>query len=187
MNHISDKNKLAVTEKVLISYENHINPKDYDEEKMLEMMSVDKCTNNWERFRDDCLQHIMCSEECSIIFYDKFFKLVHQIDPIYYEEQNDFLKFLNQIILWKKNDLKNQNVDKIIEIFSRLYEKSIEEKNNESMTQNLGVLSQTILDFSIKTHGTCVVVKLRNSFEKICEKTSDYELLYTLWRKLFER
>ena len=187
MNHISDKNKLGTTEKVLIRYENQINPKDYDEEKMLEMMNINSCTNNWKRFRNDCLQHIMCSEECSIIFYDKFLKLVHQLDPIFCEEQGDFLKFLNQIILWKQNDLKNQNVDNIIEIFTRLYEESIEEKKKESMTKNLELLSQTILDFTIKTHGTFVVVKLRNSFEKICEKTSDYELLYTLWRKLFER
>lgn len=168
------------------NYENSINPKSYDEEKLLEMIDQYTITSKveWVNFRDESTRHIMSSEECTLIFYDKFIKLVKKIDPIYYVEQEELLQFLNQIVLWKKNDLKN--IDIVINSFSILYEKSNKEKN-ETMTNHLKFLTQNLLKFIIDKHGTSVIFKLRNSFEKICEKTQDSELLYILWMKLFER
>lgn len=189
MNHISDQNKKVLTEKTsyINNYEKSINPKSYDEEKLFGMM--DQCTMitskvKWIHFRDEFIQHIMSSEECSLIFYEKFIKLVKKIDPIYFEEQEELLQFLSQIVLWKKNDLKN--IDIVINRFSILYEKSNKEKN-ETMTNHLKFLTQNLLKFIIDKHGTSVIFKLRNSFEIICEKTHDNELLYILWTKLFER
>lgn len=188
MNHISDKNKIAASEKTssLKNYENPTNPKSYDEEKLLELIDQRTITSKvkWITFRDECIQHMIISETCSVNFYDKFIKLVQKLDPIYYDEQGELFQFLNQIILWKRDDLKN--IDIIINRFSRLYVKCHEE-NNETMIHYLRFLTQTLLKFVIDKHGSSAIIKFRNSFEKICEKTHDYELMYILWRKLFER
>lgn len=167
------------------NYENQLT---FDEEKLLNSMLDQRgmmaSKNKWINFRRQCIQHMSGSGESSINFYEKFIRLAHKIDPVYYEQNEELFEFLYQFILWKSNDLKN--IDTIINRLSEMYEKSLRE-NNETLICQLRFVTQALLDKLIDRHGSGVIVKLRNSFEVICKRTQDYEMLYILWRKLFER
>lgn len=195
MNLINGNGKVKVPDKSILPLKNyHENPLYFDGEKLLMSsmndQSIMSSKKKWINFRLKCIQHIMCNEECSINFYDKFIKLTQKIDPVYYEENEELFDFLYRFIAWKSNDLKN--IDMLINRLSRLYEKSTKgdgkgRENNETLIHQLKILTHTLIEDVISKHGSSVIVKLRNSFEDISKETRDYEMLYILWRKLFER
>lgn len=157
----------------------------YDEEKMLQKMinQNQKMTRvKWINFRNECLQHVS-NGECSMRFYEKFIEVLYVSDPKYYEENEVFLEFLKNFILWR---LKEIDIDIIINSLSNLYEHPTRTESDESKIYQHKVITKIIEDMLTK-HGNSAVVKIRKSFEAISEKSHYYELLYVLWTKLFER
>lgn len=134
----------------------------------------------WINLRNTCLEHLACGEG-GMKFYEKFINLLHTYDTNYYEENEQFLKLLKDHVLWRQN---MSDIDVIINSFSNSYQPN--SVNEESLMYQRKVITQ-ILDDVLNKHGSSSVVKLRKSFETICEKCHDYELLWILWTKLFER
>lgn len=185
-NKIAEKSKLKVPETKLQHQQQKFNDYSLNEEKLLTAMkdqSTIATKIKWINFRNDSLEYIMCcnKNECSIKFYDNFIRLVHKIDPNFYDSNIELFQFLH---LWTNNDLRD--IDMIINRLSRLYEMSTNE-NNETLKNHLKILTETFILKVIDKHGSGIVIKLRNSFEVICKRTRDYELLYILWVNLFER
>lgn len=187
-------NNLASEKKKVIEVEtSHIGnyhdelSSNYDEEKLLNKMinHNQKMTRvKWINFRYECLQHVS-NGECSMKFCENFIKLLDINDQKYNEENKEFLVLLKNFVLWKQ---KMIDIDVIINSLSNLHERQLTmiENNNESLMYQRKMIFEIIEDL-INTHGSSPIIKLRKSFEIICEKSHDYELLFILWTKLFER
>lgn len=177
-------NKMKVPD-MTSSNNNYLNQIIFDEEKLLNAMidqSMITSKIKWMNFRKECIQHM--SSSSNIEFFEKFISLIYKIDPVYHAENEEFLNFLYHFMSWKSNEFRN--IDMIINRLSSLYEKSLLE-NNETLNNQMAFLTYRLLEDVIDKHGSGVIVKIRKSFEKICKKTQDHEMLYILWRKLFER
>lgn len=188
-NITSEKKKLKVHEVETSHISNYHHDElvsNYDEEKLLRKLLMinqnQKMTRvKWINFRNECLQHVS-NGECSIEFYENFIKLLYAGDLKFYEENEPFLLFLKNFILWRQ---KMIDIDVFINSLSNFYQQKSKVENDSMMYQRK-VITQ-IIEELLNKHGSSAVVKIRKSFETICEKSHDYELLYILWTKLFER
>lgn len=106
-------------------------------------------------------------------------------------EHMTYFEIIELELEWKT---AGNNVDEILEKFSRKYLELSQSysdevlknkiKSHKSMLRKLGIV---MIDDTIASKGESAAIKLRESIEKICEVTRDYQLMFDLWRKLFER
>jgi hypothetical protein len=188
-NITNEKKKLKVHEVETSHISNyHDEPaSNYDEETLLNQMNMinqnHKMTRvKWINFRNECLQCVSDSVECSEEFCEKFMKFLYVVDPRYYEENEELLELLKNYVLWRH---KMIDIDVVIKSLSNLYQQKRVEKNESLLLKQK--LTHQIIDEMLLKHGSSAVVKIRKSFEAICEQSHDHELLYILWTKLFER
>lgn len=184
----SEKKRLKVQEVDTSHHISNYNDElvsNYDEEKLVSKMINQKqeltTRVEWINFRNECLLHVSTGE-CSPKFYDKFLETLHTYTPKYYQENEGSLMFLKNFVLWRQKG----DIDIIIRSLSTLNQPWPTKVNDESAMYQRRVIIR-ILDEVLNKHGSSAVVKLRKAFEEICEKSHDYELLYILWTKLFER
>lgn len=177
---------------------------DVDEDKLLK--GIDNYNfnqhSNFTNFRNECIELICFS--ASTEFFRKFMKLLYHKDLKFFEENKEFFNFLYYLQDWRENGYDSNETEKLLENVSRFY---FIYKDNEFLlnrvkfiTQvsnvkphNLNFLNkhfsfhQDIIERILQTHGSSAVVRIKNLLEKISYETQDYEILFILWRKLFER
>jgi hypothetical protein len=76
------------------------------------------------------------------------------------------------------------NVDQLIDRFEAIHQ---ERSGDESFAHHVSRLTQKIINDTLERKGESAVIKLRDRVVKMCEKSQDYQLLFDLWRSLFER
>lgn len=102
------------------------------------------------------------------------------LHPKFYEENLKFIEILALEVEWKTG----QNIDQLIEKFHFMYKKNI---SDEVLSSRMRKLSSRMIEDCVGKKGESSVVKLRELLEKLCDETTDYKLLFELWRNLFER
>lgn len=95
----------------------------YDENERRLIESLQNLNGNlsyvkWISVRNECID-LICSTSTSIGFFVKFIGYLVKIDPKYYDENHEFLKYLHQLTMWRESDSKNN--DSIIENLCELY------------------------------------------------------------------
>jgi hypothetical protein len=168
----------------------------FDEKALLKALKMSDQSmltgKKWNYLRNKCIQHVV-SGQSTLLFCDTFFPLLLKYDPKYYCEHKELLEFLH-LYSSEKSDMKN--VD-IINRLSELHEKyatttkafSTSNERNETVIHQcmLIYLTQQFINNVIEKHGTGLIVNMRKTFSEICTKSGDFEILFILWRKLFER
>lgn len=125
----------------------------------------------------DLLDYLISN--CDSKLVGKLIETIREKDPEFY--------FKNQQFAIQKLELRwldHPNMDEIVEDIGRIY---IASQLDENLAAQMTRLIQKILRDAIENKGEASVVKLRQKCEEICEQIKDYQLLYDLWRKLFER
>jgi hypothetical protein len=139
----------------------------------------------WLNLRNKCIQQIVNSEKTSVEFCDILFALILKYDPDYYCQHEDFLHFLH-LYSSARSDMKN--VDIIINRLSKLHEKyATKEDRNETVIHHLMFITHQLINNVIEKHGSGLMVNMKNTFSEISIRSGDFEILFILWRKLFER
>lgn len=98
----------------------------------------------------------------------------------FYEENLKFIEILALEVEWQTG----QNIDQLIEKFHFMYKKNI---SDEVLSIRMRKLCSLMIEDCVEKKGESSVVKLRDKLEKLCDETMDYQLLFDLWRNLFER
>lgn len=109
----------------------------------------------------------------------------------FFREHLTYFEILDLELEWKT---AGNSVDEVLERFTRKYlEFSLRHSDvslhneNKSHKSMLRKLCAAMIDDTIASKGESAAIKLRESIEEICEESRDYQLMFDLWRKLFER
>ncbi|XP_070490858.1 uncharacterized protein [Chironomus tepperi] len=133
----------------------------------------------WISLRNECID-LLCRKGRHN-FFVQFISVLVKIEPNYYDEHHEFLKFLHQLAIWRDN--KSKNTEMLIEHLGELY---INHCKNDELLNKIKIIIQALLEEILSKHGSSAVVNMKNSFERICYQTDDFEALYLLWKNLFE-
>jgi hypothetical protein len=76
------------------------------------------------------------------------------------------------------------NTDQLIDRFEAIH---LECLGDDVSAQHVSRLTVKIINDTLERKGESVVIKLKDRIVKMCEKSQDYQLLFELWRSLFER
>lgn len=146
---------------------------------MLEIISeINRIDNSkWTNFRNECLFH-MCSRNCSRKFSEEFIKLINKYDHSFVKDNDQFLDFLTN---WRD---KRKNLESLVETICGLH---LQYTSSNSLSIYIRLLTENLLDDRLSEHGSSLVIMLTKSFKHVCKETSDYEILFILWKKLFQR
>ncbi|KAG5673810.1 hypothetical protein PVAND_003826 [Polypedilum vanderplanki] len=156
----------------------------YDEGKLLKnIINFDKKfyskRSNWIKFRNECFNHL-CMKGGSKRFSQEFVKILNTYDYKFVKDNEKLISFLTcHLYHWRS---KKQNLDLFIESLCDLYKHYY----SSQMSQQIYFTTKTILREILATYGSSAVVKIAESFKCVCVETNDYELLFILWRELFE-
>lgn len=109
----------------------------------------------------------------------------------FFDEHRTYFEILDLELEWKT---AGNTVDDVLTRFKRKYlefslrhcDESVQSRN-KSHKSMLRKLCAVMIDDTIASKGESAAIKLRESIEEICEESRDYQLMFDLWRKLFER
>lgn len=113
--------------------------------------------------------------------FDKLHDHIRQsFEASFYEENIDYFSILNLEL-----DLREEkNIDELIDRFEVIYRKS---KGNDSLRKQIMKFYSLLTQECVERRSESAVIQLREKITTICDDTQDYQLLFNLWRKLFER
>lgn len=112
--------------------------------------------------------------------FHKLISYTKTFEPEFHEENLSYFETLNLELDWRTCG----NVDRLIENFESLYKKSL---SDEVTTRHMTKFCSVMIQDCVNKKGEAVVLKLKDKIEKICDESKDYQLLFELWRNLFER
>lgn len=98
----------------------------------------------------------------------------------FYKENSCYFEALNLELDWKTG----RNIDQLIENFEALYRTSI---SDEVKSKPMMKLFSVMIKDCIAKKGESFVIKLKDKIVKLCNESQDYQLLFELWKNLFER
>lgn len=109
-----------------------------------------------------------------LLAYIKTFEAeFHAFNVCYFEK-------LNLELDWRTG----KNVDQLIGNFETLYKKHL---NDKVGSRHMSKFASVMIQDCIEKKCEAVVLKLKDKIEKMCDESDDYQLLFELWRNLFER
>jgi hypothetical protein len=111
--------------------------------------------------------------------YQLLINHIKTINSEFYYEHSTYFEVLDLELCWKTG----QNVDELLEVFEMKYL----ENSEKSKRILLKKFCLVMINDTISRKGESVVIKLKESIERICEQSRDYQMMFDLWRKLFER
>lgn len=112
--------------------------------------------------------------------YGKSIALIKASDPELHADNLSYFHSLNLELDWRVG----KNTDELIDRFELMYKQSF---SIEGARKHATKLSTIMIQDAVERKGESVVIKLKARIEAICEETGDYQLLFDLWRNLFER
>lgn len=111
-----------------------------------------------------------------------FHKTLAQLDAGFLEANGNYFELLALELDWKSG----QNIDQLLERLESMHNQSC--RGDEiKMRQDFRRFCSFIIKDSVAKKGEAAVIRLRRTLEKLCEQTNDYQLLFDLWRNLFDR
>lgn len=160
---------------------------DLHDEERLEKLIVDA----WE---EKHIIHLLpCAVLCEVLEFSSsvgneklFEKLFAQLKSQYsefYTQNSVYFGGIELEFRWKTNAT---NIDEILRKFEEFYKKSIVDERN---TKQIMRFCSVIIEDCVEKRGESAVIKLKERIEAMCkgENSKDYQLLFELWRRLFER
>ena len=112
--------------------------------------------------------------------FHKLISYTKAFEPELHEENFCYFETLNLELDWRTG----RNVDQLIENFEMLYKKSF---SDEVTSRHMMKFCSVMIQECVEKKGEAVVLKLKDKIEKMCDESKDYQLLFELWRNLFER
>lgn len=101
-------------------------------------------------------------------------------EPYFHKENLSYFQTLNLELDWRTGT----NVDQLIENFETLYKKSF---SDEVASRHMASCYNVMIKDCVEKKGEAAVLKLTDKIVKMCDESRDYQLLFELWRNLFER
>lgn len=152
-----------------------------DEEQLEELIDkwLEKPTH---RFPRSALCEVLelSSSTGNAELFRKLMTFTQVYDPEFYDENVSYIDALNLELDWRTG----QNIDLMIDKFETMYKRSL---YDDEMTKHMLRLSSTLIQDCVSKKGESVVIKFKDRFERMCRESKDYQLLFELWRNLFER
>lgn len=112
--------------------------------------------------------------------YGKLIALIKASDPELYADNLSYFHSLRLELDWRIG----KNIDELIEKFESMYKQGL---SNEVAMEHATKLSTIMIQDAVERKGESVVIKLKARIEAMCKESGDYQLLFDLWRNLFER
>lgn len=110
------------------------------------------------------------------------FRHFKTINLEFYNEHSSYFEILDLELRWKTA----HNVDELLRRFEQKYLETSNKVNKSDRTM-LRKLCLVMIDDTISRKGESAMIKLRESIERVSEESRDYQMMFDLWRKLFER
>jgi hypothetical protein len=120
----------------------------------------------------------MCREGNKEI-YQLLINHIKMINLEFYNDHKTYFDVLDLELCWKTG----QNVDEVLKLFEMKYLQNLDKSKRILLRKFCLVM----INDTISRKGESVVIKLKESIERICEQSRDYQMMFDLWRKLFER
>ncbi|KAL7016653.1 hypothetical protein ACKWTF_010082 [Chironomus riparius] len=187
--HVRSKLKKIKSNELIISrftdsYKIDDDVRFYDQEEIRLIQLINNINENtthvrWISLRNECISLLCLKGRHN--FFVKFTSVLAKIDPKYYDENHELFKYLHQLSIWRDN--KSKNTEMLIEHLCELY---INHCTNDELLNKMKIIIQALLEEILSKHGSSAVVNIKNSFERICFQTDNFEALYLLWKNLFE-
>lgn len=98
----------------------------------------------------------------------------------FHKDNVGYFEVLGLELEWRSG----QNIDELLEKFALIYKQNI---SNELMMRQIMKLYSVIIQDTVERKGESAVIKLKHKIEGICVEAKSHQLLFNLWRKLFER
>jgi hypothetical protein len=141
-----------------------------------------RSARDWLKLRNECLNHL-CLQVGSERFSKEFVKILHTHDHEFAQKNIKLITFLTiHLVQWRS---KRQNLDLFIDSLCDVYV----HYSQTHLSQQMNLTTKTILNDILKSHGSSAVVKIYEAFSRVCHEINpnDFELLFILWKQLFER
>ncbi|CRK89470.1 CLUMA_CG003208, isoform A [Clunio marinus] len=146
------------------------------------MIEIDKCLQ-----KTDCKlpRYVLCetSEYASANGNAELFTIlqtfIKMTDENFYKSNYMYFKSLSLELDWRSG----KNIDQVLEEFEINYRKSF---SDQTLLKHMTKLCNVVMQDAVEKRGESTVIKIKHRIEKISEETKDYQLLFILWRKLFE-
>lgn len=152
-----------------------------DEEELAKAIDV-WTEKRWNSVPRSVLIEILefASSAGNTAIFQKITSYVKTNEPDFYASNECLFECLSLELDWKAG----VNVDRLIDRFEVIHRKRI---SDDAVTKHVSRFSAKIINDTLERKGESAVIKLKDSIEKMCEKSQDYQLLFDLWRSLFER
>jgi hypothetical protein len=114
--------------------------------------------------------------------FHKITSYVKTNEASFYASNLCLFEMLSLELDWKAT--AGVNVDRLIDRFEVIHKKSIAV---DAASKHVSRFSSKIINDTLERKGESAVIKLKDRIEKMCGESKDYQLLFDLWRSLFER
>lgn len=114
--------------------------------------------------------------------HEMFHKTLPQLDANFLKANGNYFELLSLELDWKSG----RNIDQLLERFENMHNQSCLGEEIK-MREDFRRFCSFIIKDSVAKKGESAVIRLRRTLEKLCEETNDYQLLFDLWRNLFDR
>lgn len=114
--------------------------------------------------------------------HEMFHKTLTQLDSDFLKANGNYFELLGLELDWKSG----RNIDQLLERFEVMHKQSCL-GDEIKMRQDFRRFCSFIIKDSVAKKGESAVVRLRQTLEKLCKETNDYQLLFDLWKNLFDR
>jgi hypothetical protein len=110
-------------------------------------------------------------------------KFLSHLKSNHIEFHDENLNYFTCVALELQFKTNSANIDELLEKFEHLYTNSIDDKNAKQIMR----ICSVIIEDCVAKKGESAVIKMKEKIEMMCEKSQDYRLLFSLWKRLFER
>lgn len=113
---------------------------------------------------------------------EMFHKTLAQLDSDFLKANGNYFELLSLELDWKSG----RNIDQLLERFEVMHKLSCL-GDEIKMRQDFRRFCSFIIKDSVAKKGESAVIRLKALLEKLSEETNDYQLLFDLWKNLFDR